>query len=118
MATPPAFVLAIHVLQLPLIVLSAAMSLISPRPRPFVVIFTVSAFGLWRLLGGACPLSCAEEELRARRGEIVAPVSQIGFIVHHIQLKTGLIIPRESVSRLAYAAAAIVFTWYLVQALR
>jgi len=94
------------------------VSFLSARPRPFVVMFTLSAFGLWGLLGGECPLSRAEEELRALRGERVRPVSQIGFIVHHIHRKTGLLVPKGSIPRLAYAAAAIAFTWYLVQALR
>jgi hypothetical protein len=48
----------------------------------------------------------------------VRPVSQIGFIVHHIHRQTGLLIPKGSISGLAYAAAAIAFTWYVVQALR
>ena len=118
MATPPGLVAAIHVLQLLLILFSAVVSLVSARPRPFVVMFTLSAFGLWGLLGGECPLSRAEEELRALRGERVRPVSQIGFIVHHIHRQTGLLIPKGSISGLAYAAAAIAFTWYMVQALR
>lgn len=118
MATPPGLVVAIHVVQLPLILFSAVVSLVSARPRPFVVMFTVSAFGLWGLLGGECPLSRAEEELRALRGERVLPVHQIGFIAYHIHRRTGLLLPEGSVFRLAYAAAAITFTWYVAQALR
>jgi hypothetical protein len=117
MATPPGLVAAIHVLQLPLIAFSLTVSLVSPRPRPFVVMFSVSAFALWRLLDGECPLARAEEELRRRRGEKVLLLGEIGFIAHHIHRTTGLLIPKGSVFVVAYAIAAMAFTWYAVQAL-
>jgi hypothetical protein len=116
--TPPDLVAAIHTLQLPLIVSSVAVSLVEPRPRPFVVIFSVSAFGLWGLLGGQCPLSRAEEELRARRGEDAPALGKIGFIGHHFHRVTGIVLPKGSVFGLAYAAAAATFAWYAVEALR
>lgn len=115
-ATSPALVAALHVLQLPLIAFSVAVSLVSPRPRPFVVLFTACAFALWRLLG-KCPLTHAEERLRARRGEALRRPGEIGFIGRQIHQATGILIPRESISGLAYAAAAMAFTWYAVQAL-
>ena len=116
-ATSPALVAAIHALQLPLILFSLAVSFVSAWPRPFVILFTVSAFALWRLLDGECPLSRAERQLRALRGE-EAQMGEIGFIAYQIQRTTGLLIPRGSVSGLAYAVAAVAFAWYAVQALR
>jgi len=118
LATPPVMVAVLHGLQLPLIVLSLAVSLGSSRPRPFVVLFTLSAFALWRLLGGECPVSCAEGHLRALRGEETQITREAGFIGHHLHRTTGIRIPSGSVSRLSYAMAALVFSWYAVQALR
>jgi hypothetical protein len=117
MATSPGLVAAIHVLQLPLIAFSLTVSLVSPRPRPFVILFSVSAFALWRLLDGDCPLARAEEQLRTLRGENVLLFAEIGFIAHHIHRTTGMLIPKGSAFVVAYALAAMVFTWYAVQAL-
>lgn len=117
MATPPGLVAAIHVLQLPLIAFSLSVSLVSPRPRPFVIMFSLSAFALWRLLDGECPLARAEVELRRLRGEEVLLLGKIGFIAHHIHRTTGILIPEGSVFVVAYAIAAMAFTWYAVQAL-
>lgn len=117
-ATPPGLVAALHALQLPLIVFSVAVSLGFGRPRPFVVLFTLSAFALWRLPGGECPLSRAERHLRALRGEATAMTSDAGFIGHHLHRSIGVRIPAGSVSRFTYAMAALVFGWYIVQALR
>lgn len=117
MGTPPAVVAAMHGLQLALILFSVTVSLVSPRPRPFVVIFTVCAFGLWRLTAGRCPLSCAEDELRALRGEAPRLQNEIGFIGHHVYRATGILIPRGCVRKLSYAGAAMAFAWYAVQAL-
>ena len=116
-ATSPGLVAAIHVLQLPLILFSLAVSLVAVGPRPFVILFAASAFALWRLLGGECPLSRAEGQLRALRGEEALPLGEIGFISHHIHRTTGILLPKGAVGWLAYAGAAMAFTWYAVQAL-
>jgi len=117
-ATPPAVVGVLHGLQLPLILFSLAVSLGSSRPRPFVVLFTLSAFALWRFQGGECPVSRAERHLRALRGEETQITSESGFIGHHVHRTTGIRIPAGSVSRFSYAMAALVFSWYVLQALR
>jgi hypothetical protein len=117
-ATSPALVAAVHTLQLPLILFSLAVSLVSARPRPFVVLFASSAFALWRLLDGECPLSRAELTLRAARGEHAPALVEVGFIGHQIERTTGRRVPKRAVAGLAYATAALAFTWYAVQALR
>jgi hypothetical protein len=117
-ATSPALVAAVHTLQLPLMLFSLAVSLVAVRPRPFVVLFASSAFALWRLLDGACPLSRAELELRAVRGERAQALDEVGFIGLQIERTTGIRVPKGAVAGLAYAAAALAFTWYAVQALR
>jgi hypothetical protein len=116
-ATPAALMEALHVVQFALVVLSAAVSLASPRPRPFVVGFTLSAFALWRLLEGSCPLTRAEDELRALRGETPFR-GEAGFIGHHVHRATGVVVPERVVPLLAYAAAALAFAWYAAQAFR
>jgi hypothetical protein len=99
-----------------LVVLSTAVSLAARRPRPYVVGFTMSAFALWRL-EGSCPLTLAEDELRALRGE--PPLrSGAGFIGHHVRRATGIVIPEHAVPLLAYAAAALAFAWYAARAVR
>jgi hypothetical protein len=96
---------------------SLAVSLVSVRPRPFVVLFACSAFALWRLLGGECPLSRAELQLRSMRGEDAPALGEIGFIGDQIQRTTGIVVPKGAVAGLAYATAALAFAWYAVQAL-
>jgi signal transduction histidine kinase len=116
-ATSPALVAAVHTLQLPLMLFSLGVSLVSVRPRPFVVLFSLSAFALWRLLGGVCPLSRAELQLRSLRGEHAPALGEIGFIGDQIQRTTGIVVPRGAVAGLAYATAALAFAWYAVKAL-
>jgi hypothetical protein len=117
-ATPPALVAAVHTLQLPLMLFSLAVSFCSVLPRPFVVLFSCAAFALWRLTGGECPLSRAELQLRALRGEAAPTLGEIGFIGDQIQRTTGIVVPKGAVAGLAYATAALAFAWYAVQALR
>ena len=116
-ATSPGLVAALHTLQLPLILFSLAVSLVSPRPRPFVVLFALSAFALWHLLDGECPLSRAEARLRALRGEAAPALDEIGFIGHQVHRATGILVPEGAIARLSYTAAALTFAWYAVQAL-
>jgi len=115
--TSPALVAAVHTLQLPLMLFSLGVSLVSVRPRPFVVFFSCSAFALWRLLGDECPLSRAELQLRSLRGEHAPALGEIGFIGDQIRRTTGLVVPEGAVAGLAYATAALAFAWYAVQAL-
>jgi hypothetical protein len=116
-ATSPALVAAVHTLQLPLMLFSLGVSLVCVRPRPFVVLFSCSAFALWRLLGGECPLSRAELQLRSLRGEHAPALGEIGFIGDQIRRTTGIVVPAGAVAGLAYATAALAFAWYAVQAL-
>jgi hypothetical protein len=116
-ATSPALVAAVHTLQLPLMLFSLGVSFVSVRPRPFVVLFSCSAFALWRLLGGECPLSRAELQLRSLRGEPAPALGEIGFIGDQIQRTTGIVVPKGAVAGLAYATAALAFAWYAVKAL-
>ncbi len=116
-ATSPALVAAVHTLQLPLMLFSLGVSFVSVRPRPFVVLFSCSAFALWRLLGGECPLSRAEVELRSLRGEQAPALGEIGFIGDQLRRTTGIVVPKGAVAGLAYATAALAFAWYAVQAL-
>jgi hypothetical protein len=116
-ATSPAVVAAVHTLQLPLMLFSLGVSLVFARPRPFVVLFSCSAFALWRLLGGECPLSRAELQLRSLRGDSPSALGEIGFIGDQIRRTTGLVVPKGAVAGIAYATAALAFAWYAVQAL-
>ena len=115
--TSPALVAAVHTLQLPLMLFSLGVSLVSVRPRPFVVLFSCSAFALWRLMGGECPLSRAEVQLRSLRGEHAPTLGEIGFIGDQIRRTTGVVVPKGAVAGIAYATAALAFAWYAVQAL-
>ena len=47
-------------------------------PRPFAAALICSAFVLWELWGG-CPLTMAENKLRAREGKAIIPPEE-GFI--------------------------------------
>lgn len=116
-ATAPALVAAVHTLQLPLMLFSLGVSLVSTRPRPFVVLFACSAFALWRLQGGECPLSRAELQLRALRGEDAPKLGELGFVGEQILRTTGLVVPKGAVAGVAYATAALAFAWYAVSAL-
>ena len=117
-ATAPGLVAAVHTLQLPLMLFSLGVSFVSVRPRPFVVLFSCAAFALWRLTGGECPLSRAELQLRALRGEAAPTLGEIGFIGDQILRTTGFVVPKGAVAGVAYVTAALAFAWYAVQALR
>ena len=116
--TSPGLVGLIHALQLPLIAFSTAVSVGSVAPRPFVMLYTACAFTLWRRLGGDCPISRAEFELRGLRGEQAPLLRDAGFVGHHLHRATGLVLPRQAVPRLAYALAVLTFGWYAIDALR
>lgn len=47
--------------------------------RPYVVVVTLSAFLLWKLWGGACPVTLVENEARVREGHPIMPPDS-GFI--------------------------------------
>jgi hypothetical protein len=116
--TSPGLVAVIHFAQGPLIAYSAAISLLAPAPRPYVIVYTFSAFALWRRLGGDCPISRAELELRALRGEPAAAMRDAGFVGHHLRRLTGVVIPRGFVARVAYTLAGLTFTWYAIDTFR
>ena len=54
-------------------------SLVWAWTRPFVVALILSAFFLWRLWGGACPVTLTENAARAREGVPIMP-PDTGFI--------------------------------------
>ena len=117
-ATSPALVAAVHTLQLPLMLV---------LPRGFARLRTSEAvrgpvrFERIRALapaGRGMPAVPGGADAAAARGEHAPALVEVGFIGHQIERTTGLRVPKGAVAGLAYAAAALAFAWYAVQALR
>ena len=84
--------------------------------RPYVVVVTLSAFLLWQLWDGACPVTLTENAARVREGLPVMPPHS-GF-VPDVLARFGLVVSGSAVTVFLYGLGFtlcgwIAFTWML-----
>jgi hypothetical protein len=68
-----------HLQGVILFLMALPASLFWTWTRPYVVAVTISAFGLWKLWDGACPVTLTENNARAREGLPLMP-PESGFV--------------------------------------
>ena len=81
--------------------------------RPYVVAVTLSAFLLWKLWGGACPVTLAENEARVREGRPVMPPDS-GFIPD-VAGRLGISLSGRAVTLLLYGIGFSLCGWFGVR---
>ena len=105
------FARLLHLLQgLILFFMALPASMFWEWTRPYVVAVTISAFGLWRLWDGACPVTLVENETRAREGlPIMSPRS--GF-VPDVLACVGVSVSGQAVGLLLYGLGFSLCVWF------
>ena len=78
--------------------------------RPYLGAATLSAFALWQLWDGACPVTLTENSARMREGLPIMP-PESGF-VPDILARSGIIVSGDVVTVLLYALGFSVCGWF------
>lgn len=78
--------------------------------RPYVVSVTVSAFLLWNLWGGACPVTLTENQARAREGLPIMP-PESGFIPD-VLARFGIVVSGNAVALFLYGLGFSLCGWF------
>lgn len=78
--------------------------------RPYVVVLTLSAFVLWRVWGGACPVTLVENEARVREGYPVIPPDS-GFIPD-VAARLGVSLSGRTVTVFLYGLGFSLCGWF------
>jgi hypothetical protein len=81
-------------------------------PRPFAAALICSAFLLWRLWDG-CPLTIAENRLRALEGKPAISVEE-GFISHRLA-RWGIAVPGRTVARGLRGLGFFLCGWWAIE---
>ena len=78
--------------------------------RPYVVVVTLSAFVLWQLWGGACPVTLTENAARVREGLPMMPPED-GF-VPDVLARLGIVVPGRAVTVFLYSLGFSLCGWF------
>jgi hypothetical protein len=105
------FARALHFVQV-LILFFAALpaSFFWNWTRPYVVVVTLSAFVLWQLWGGACPVTLTENAARVREGRPLMPPED-GF-VPDVLARLGIAVSGNAVTVLLYGLGFSLCGWF------
>ena len=105
------FARGLHHLQ-GVILFGAALpaSLVWAWTRPYVVALILSAFLLWRLWGGACPVTLTENAARAREGIPIMP-PDTGFIPDALA-RLGFPVTGNTVTAFLYGIGLSLCGWF------
>jgi hypothetical protein len=85
-------------------------SLVWEWPRPYVVVVTFSAFVLWQLWGGACPVTLTENAARVREGLPIMPPED-GF-VPDVLARWGIAVSGSAVTVFLYSLGFSLCGWF------
>jgi hypothetical protein len=100
----------LHALQgLILFIFSLPASIFWAWTRPYVLTLTLSAFALWKLWNGACPVTLTENAARAREGLPLMP-PESGFIPD-VLARFGIVVSGNAVAFFLYGLGFSLCGW-------
>jgi len=102
-----------HVQAVILFFMALPASLFWVWTRPYVVALTISAFGLWKLWDGACPVTLTENHARAREGLPIMPPGS-GF-VPDVLASFGMSVSGDAVGLALYGIGLSLCGWFGVE---
>lgn len=107
-------VMTMHVLSIVIGAWSAVDSLWHTWSHPWIIIMAASTFALWsRALGGACPLTLMESELRGT-DKRSSEMGRKGFIRYYAEKWFHIEIEKGSDDKATHAFAVLLFTWWIM----
>ncbi|MBI2658107.1 DUF2784 family protein [Candidatus Woesearchaeota archaeon] len=103
-------VLAIHALQVIMLLISAFVSIWLRQLRVYIAVMALSGFFIWKFFGW-CPATFLEQKLRKIRGEKIN-FEEKGCIGHYIGKWLGLEVSAKKVEMSTYVLEALLFAWW------